>query len=130
MVNPMATILLVDDDHMIHQAYRKLLPMVGHSIIASAFDGLDAITTYTNLNPKPDLVMMDQRMPRMDGITATQKLKQLDPECLILFLSADMAIKQEALAAGAADFKTKPIRLKDLLSTLNTLLGLKGEKGN
>lgn len=124
----MAAILLVDDDHMIHQTYRKLLPMFGHSIIASAFDGLEAINTYTHLNPKPDIVLMDQRMPRMDGITATQKLKQLDPECLILFLSADLTAKPEALAAGATDFKTKPLRLSELLSTLNTLLGIKNER--
>lgn len=104
--------------------------MVGHSIIASAFDGLDAVNTYTHLNPKPDLVLMDQRMPRMDGISATKKLKQLDPECLILFLSADLMARPKALAAGATDFKTKPLRLSELLSTLNTILGIEDEKGN
>ncbi|MFX1561904.1 MAG: response regulator transcription factor [Promethearchaeota archaeon] len=121
----MATILLVDDDQGIHQTYSKLLPMVGHSVMASAFNGFNAINTYTRLNPKPDLVLMDQRMPRMDGITATQKLKHLDPECLIIFLSADNKVKREALAAGAAAFKTKPLRLKDLLSALRKILKLK-----
>lgn len=118
----MATVLLVDDDHMIHQTYSILFSMRGHILIAKAFNGVEALEIYPHLNPKPDVVLMDQRMPRMDGLTTTRELKRIDPNCCIIFISADETVREEALAAGAIEFISKPISFDDLLAKIALVL--------
>lgn len=124
----MATILLVDDDHMIHQTYSLLFSMRGHTLVGQAFNGVEALEIYPHLNPKPDIVLMDQRMPRMDGLTTTKELKRINPDCCIIFLSADETVKEEAMAAGAVDFISKPISFDALLAKIS--LVLKGRSKN
>lgn len=92
--------------------------MKGFSVVANAFDGAEAVKIYSRLNPRPDILLMDYRMPIMDGISATRELKKIDPACRIIFLSADETARDEALAAGATQFLTKPVRFEALLENI------------
>jgi len=117
-----ATIFLIDDDEALHEIYRDLFAIKGHTLVASAFNGAEAIEIYVKLDPKPDVILMDHRMPIMDGISATKELKRIDPSCKIIFLSADESAMDEALAAGAASFKLKPVSSSDLFEAISQVL--------
>jgi two-component system, NarL family, response regulator LiaR len=83
-------------------------------VIGEASDGLEALTLALRLHP--DIIVMDARMPHLDGITATKQLRALLPETQIILLSIDddATTRARALAAGATRFLSK-------LETLTTL---------
>jgi len=114
----MATVLIVDDDSFLHKVLGRILLIGGHQVVGRADDGAKAIEVFVQLNPKPDIILMDHRMPVMNGVTATRELLHMDPSTRILFISADETVKSEAMEAGAVGFLTKPIRSKDLFSAI------------
>ncbi len=61
-------------------------------------------------------------MPVMDGIMATKELKKKDPSCHIIFVSADESAKEAALAAGASEFKIKPVRINELEESITKII--------
>jgi len=73
------------------------------------------------LGKKPVIVLMDQRMPVKDGVTATQEILKHDPHARILFGSADLKVKGDAMKAGAKDFLLKPFRIDSLLTAIDEL---------
>ena len=114
----MATVLIVDDDNFLHKVLERILTIGGHQVVGHADDGAEAIEVFVQLNPKPDIILMDHRMPVMNGTTATRELLHMDPSAKILFISADETVKSEAMDAGALGFLTKPIRSKALFSAI------------
>ncbi len=117
----MAEIFLVDDEEFIIELYRDILESKGHKVIAVAGDGEEAVRKYKSLGKKPFIVIMDQRMPVKDGVTATQEILAYDPCARILFGSADLQVKNDALRAGAKDFLLKPFRIEALLKAIEEL---------
>jgi DNA-binding NarL/FixJ family response regulator len=104
-------IITVDDHPLFRSALSTLLNRdPGLEVIAEASDGLEALEHCRSL--KPDLVLMDVRMPKMDGIAATRAIKQELPRTFVLVMSAseDAEHLAEALKAGAAGYilKTAP----------------------
>jgi two-component system chemotaxis response regulator CheY len=67
------------------------------------------------MKEKPVIIIMDQRMPVRDGVSATQEILKMDPHATIFFGSADLHIEKEAIAAGAKGFLLKPFRIEELL---------------
>jgi two-component system chemotaxis response regulator CheY len=114
-------VLLVDDDKNLQEVYLTLFPLGGVEVVSQAFDGVQAVEKYEALKEKPDVVLMDQRMPRLDGIGATKRLKELDPDVRVIFLSADDASKQKALEVGASIFLSKPVQIEFLFNTIKEL---------
>jgi two-component system chemotaxis response regulator CheY len=90
-------------------------------VIAVASDGEEAVRKYKSMVSKPVIVIMDQRMPVKDGVTATHEILAMDPKAKILFGSADLQIKGEAMRAGAKDFLLKPFRIEALLKAIEEL---------
>jgi two-component system chemotaxis response regulator CheY len=115
----MASVLIVDDDQFIHKVLERILVIGGHDVLGHANNGAEAVEQFVQLNPKPDIILMDQRMPVMNGATATREILALDKNAKILFVSADETVKDEALEAGAVCFLTKPIRSAQLFSAIN-----------
>jgi two-component system chemotaxis response regulator CheY len=70
------------------------------------------------MKDKPVIIIMDQRMPVKDGVSATQEILNMDPKATIFFGSADLHIEKEALAAGAKGFLLKPFRIEELLEAI------------
>jgi len=114
----MASVLIVDDDIFLQKVLSRILLVGGHTVVGQAYDGAEAVEIFNELNPKPDIILMDYRMPVMDGASATRKILQIDPRCRILFISADDSVRTDALDAGALGFLTKPIRSKLLFATI------------
>lgn len=116
-------ILVVDDEVMARELLRLILGRAGYRI-AEAKDGQDALEKIKEL--RPDLVLMDVMMPRMDGLTACRSLRA-DPELgkvpvIILSAKSHPSAIQEGLQAGANRYIAKPIMGKELTETIGELL--------
>lgn len=106
--NPKIRILLVDDQHMFRAGMRLLLSsQPDFEIVGEAVDGEDALARVNSL--KPQVVLMDLRMPVLDGAAATRRLKATHPEVRVLVLTTfdeDAAIF-DGLRAGAIGYLLK-----------------------
>ncbi|MFQ5891671.1 MAG: response regulator [Candidatus Methanofastidiosia archaeon] len=118
----MARIFLVDDKPEIIALFKDLLELKGYHVIDSASDGEEAVLKYKKFKEKPDLVIMDHRMPSKDGLEATREILEFDPLAKIMFVSADESIKSKALESGSLAFKTKPIEMRPLLENVEKCL--------
>jgi DNA-binding NarL/FixJ family response regulator len=101
-------VLLVDDDALVRAGLRLMLSSADDlEIVGEAEDGVRAVAAVRE--HRPDVVLMDIRMPEMDGITATAALRRLDPASQVIVLTTYQADEQvlSALRAGAAGFLLK-----------------------
>ena len=97
----------------------------GHTVIGVASDGEEAVRKYRDMKEKPVIIIMDQRMPVKDGVSATQEILKINPTATIFFGSADLHIEKEARAAGAKGFLLKPFRIEELLSAIKETVASK-----
>jgi PAS domain S-box-containing protein len=115
-------LLVADDYEIVRRGLRSLLAeQPNFTICGEAIDGQDAIEKARDL--KPDVVVMDVSMPRLNGLEATREIRRTLPDCQVLILSqhesAEMA--RQALKAGARGYVVKSSVLKDLISALTKL---------
>lgn len=122
-----ATVFLVDDEKFIVDLYRDILEANGHTVIGVASDGEEAVRKYKDMKEKPVIIIMDQRMPVKDGVSATQEILKINPAATIFFGSADLHIEKEARAAGAKGFLLKPFRIEELLSAIKETVSSKAK---
>jgi len=120
-------VLVVDDDRVIQQLLEVNLELEGYEVVGTASDGREALDKIAKL--KPDLVILDIMMPKMDGMAVCRHLKA-DPETAkipVILLSAraqDMDIR-DGLDIGANAYLTKPFDPVELIDVVARLL--KGE---
>ena len=114
----MVKIFIVDDDQSLQRLYTLILTDAGFEIIATAFNGKSAIEKYNNLKEKPDIVLMDHRMPIKNGLDAMSEILQINNHVKVIFASADISIKQTALKLGACAFLDKPFNMRKLLTII------------
>jgi len=113
------SVLIVDDIAETRENLRKLLqfePAV--EVVGEAGSGREAISLAERL--KPDVVIMDINMPDMDGITATEQIRERVPfsQVVILSVQGEMGYMRRAMLAGARDFLTKPPNIDELLNAV------------
>ncbi len=118
----MAKILLADDLSFIKMVEKEALEKGGHIVIGEAEDGVDAVEKYKQL--KPDVVLMDITMPRMDGLGAIKAILKIDPNARIIVCSAlgQQKLIVDAIKNGAKDFVVKPFDNKRLLLSVQKVL--------
>ncbi|WP_431710681.1 response regulator [Glutamicibacter uratoxydans] len=109
-------VLLVDDQPLLRMGFRLILEGEDDmQIVGEAADGIDALTQARALTP--DVVLMDVRMPRMDGIEATEKIVKAHPETKIIILTT-FDLDEYAFAglqAGASAFLLKDVAPEELV---------------
>lgn len=117
-------ILIVDDDADLTEGLRWYLEAEGYKVIAAP-DGEAAVEVFRK--EKPDLVILDVMMPRMDGIKVCETISN-ESDALIMMLSArDNEIdKVRALKLGADDYVTKPFNVSELVARIQALLRRRG----
>ncbi len=118
----MAKVLIVDDDIFLHKVLERILTIGGHQVGGHAYNGEEALEQFVKMNPRPDIILMDHRMPVMNGATATREIVRIDPSAKIIFVSADDSAYDEAIDSGALDFLSKPIRAKNLFESFEKYL--------
>jgi two-component system, chemotaxis family, chemotaxis protein CheY len=114
-------LLVVDDAPQMLKAFRDILESQGCEVF-EAENGEEALAKYAEL--KPDIVLMDILMPKLDGISATKKILEDDPNARIIVISAvgKSGLEEECLMAGARQFIVKPFKIKELLNCINKLV--------
>lgn len=118
----MADILLVDDETFLHEIYADFLQLHGHKVVGIAYNGEEAIALFRSLPKKPEVVIMDQRMPIKSGVDATREILALDKKTRVIFSSADIHARKASVEAGAVAFVQKPFTLEELLRVLEGVL--------
>jgi CheY-like chemotaxis protein len=113
------TILIAEDEAVSRFLFEKALKKTKANLFFVK-NGLEAVEMIKE-NTEIDAVIMDIRLPLMDGLEATVKIKELIPEMPVIIQSAYamQSTKEEALESGCDDFITKPIKVETLLAILH-----------
>ncbi len=111
----MEKILVIEDDRPIQRALKRLFESEGYAV-ESSFDGHAGLEAFRSINPS--LVVLDLRLPKVDGKEVCRAIKQSAPALPIIVLSAaaDVADKVLLLELGADDYVTKPFSPRELLA--------------
>lgn len=120
----MKKVLIVDDTTFMRESLKLMLKRNGFDVVGEAENGLVALKKYLDL--KPDIVTMDITMPQADGLQALKMIKEVDPDCKIVMISAlgQEAYVREAVLSGAKGFIVKPFKEQFVVESLNKILGL------
>ncbi|GAB2970137.1 response regulator transcription factor [Streptomyces pseudoechinosporeus] len=111
-------VLVADDQTLIRTGFRLILTTRGIEVVGEAADGAEAVAAAREL--RPDVVLMDIRMPNMDGLEAAWLILQQAPECRVLMLTTfdlDRYV-YEALALGASGFLLKDVTPEHLAAAV------------
>jgi DNA-binding response OmpR family regulator len=116
-----ATILIVDDEYAVARGLQYALEQEGYQVTISG-SGEEALGVATDL--APDLVVLDVRMPGIDGFETLRRLRATGSKAPVLMLTArdEEMDKVIGLEMGADDYMTKPFGLRELLSRIKALL--------
>jgi DNA-binding NarL/FixJ family response regulator len=123
MENSPVRILLVEDFEPFRNLIRRLLePKPGLQIVAEVADGQEAVLQAAEL--KPALILLDIRLPSLNGLDAARQIRELSPDSKILFVSQEFSpeVVQEAMNLGASGYVLKPRLASDLLPAVETVL--------
>ncbi|MBG9979475.1 ANTAR domain-containing response regulator [Facklamia lactis] len=111
-------ILIVDDEKITRMDLKEILINSGYDVVGEAKDGFEAITSSSRL--KPDLVIMDIKMPGLDGLSAAKRILHNETAASIVLLTAysDMEFINVAKEIGALGYVVKPIDERSLIPTI------------
>mgnify|MGYP000361990412 CR=1 FL=1 len=115
-------ILVVDDDANICELLRLYLTKEGYQVTV-ANDGEEGLEKFNAV--KPDMVLLDVMMPRMDGFEMVRRIRQTDKQTPVLFLTARSTINDvvEGFELGANDYLKKPFGMQELIIRIKALVG-------
>jgi DNA-binding NarL/FixJ family response regulator len=125
---PPARLLIVDDHDLMRETTRRMLEGEPDlEVVGEAVNGRHALELCRQL--RPDLVLMDVRMPEMDGLTATRAIKEEIPAISVLLVTAYESedYRREAASAGAAGYILKDAPRQQMLEAVRKALGQRGE---
>ena len=119
----MPRVLVVDDDVMLLKMAEQLLK--AEYTVELARSGWEAIASVAN-GPRPDIILLDIDMPKMDGYATLRKLQELDPDIPVIFLTGltETEYELKGLTSGAVDYITKPFVKEILLARIRVHLNL------
>jgi two-component system chemotaxis response regulator CheY len=102
----------------------QILTSEGFEVVGTAADGSAGLEKYKELSPKVDLVTMDITMPKMDGVTALEKIMEFDKNARVIMISAlgKQDLVKKALLLGAKNYIVKPLDRKKVLERVVTVL--------
>jgi two-component system, chemotaxis family, chemotaxis protein CheY len=115
-------IIIADDTAYMRAIIRQTLTDAGLTVVAEAETGEDAFTMFCQ--HRPDLIILNLVMPRLEGLETLKKIKEINPEAKVLICSAmgQANIIFRAVQAGANDFLAKPFNAKQLLEAAGRTL--------
>lgn len=119
--DPGPRVVVADDQTLVRGGFRLILGAAGIPVVAEAADGREAVAAA--LKHRPDVVLMDIRMPEMDGLEATRQILQRWPPgerpwIIAMTAEAMSGDRERCLAAGMNDYVAKPIRVDELVAAI------------
>jgi two-component system chemotaxis response regulator CheY len=117
-------VLIADDLTFIKLVLKDLVEKAGFRVVAEASDGEEAVEFFQD--KRPDVVLMDVTMPKMDGLAALRKILEIDPGAKVIMCSAlgQQKLIAQALKMGAKDFIVKPFRPERVVASIKKILDI------
>ncbi len=118
-------VLVVDDSMFVTKQIGQILTSEGFDVVGTAGDGQEGLEKYKELYPNVDVVTMDITMPKMDGVTALEKILEFDKNAKVIMISAlgKQDLVKKSLLIGAKNYIVKPLDRKKVLERI--LMALK-----
>ena len=119
-------ILIVDDSKIAREMLKKTLKSLGYDDFEEAVDGEDGFNKYKQY--KPDLVLSDIEMPKMDGFEGLKLIKEYDNDAYVVIISsvANTQVLQQTISSGAKNIVRKPLNGKKLQDIVEKMKRDKG----
>ena len=118
------SVLIVEDDRSLRCLYERVIKTAGIHISGTAKNGMEAVEIYKTCQIKPEIILMDHRMPLKNGLDAMKEILQYDNAAKIILTSADPIIEEEARREGAIDFLHKPFSNSNLIKIIKMLTSI------
>lgn len=119
--NAKIRVLLAEDDYMVATVVRLMLENQGYEVVATVKDGQAAVASVSEL--RPDVVVMDLKMPVMNGLEATRHILEAHPTPVIILSAYDIPEqKARAFEAGAVEYLVKPATEHDFATAIRHAL--------
>ncbi len=114
-------VLIVDDSLFVSKQISQILTLEGFEVVGTASDGEQGVAKYKELYPNVDLVTMDITMPKMDGVTALEQIREFDSEARVVMISAlgKQDLVKKSLLLGAKNYIVKPLDRLKVIERLN-----------
>lgn len=117
-------VLVVDDSVFVTKQISQILNSEGFEVVGTAVNGEEGLEKYKELHPNVDIVTMDITMPKMDGVTALEKIMEFDQDAKVVMCSAlgKQDLVKKALLLGAKNYIVKPLDRKKVLERVISVL--------
>jgi DNA-binding response OmpR family regulator len=116
-------IAIVEDEVEMVNVLKKFFSIRGIPVCYVAYDGNEAVELFRTSLPRPDVILLDNRLPAKNGVSVAKEIMAIDPTVKIIFLSADAQVEKEALESGATLFIKKPSSLQTILNAIDSVSG-------
>jgi response regulator NasT len=117
-----ARVLVCEDEGLIALRLQKSLAKLGYEVVGEARDGEEAVAQAARL--QPDAILMDIRMPKLDGIAATEQIMAQRPTAIVMITAySERELVDAALRAGASGYLVKPVSDEQIQPALEVALG-------
>jgi CheY-like chemotaxis protein len=116
-------VLVVDDEAHIRKFVSVMIQSLGEPVVLQAANGNEALQVYER--EKPNLVLLDVNMPRVDGLQTLRNLKRVDPKCTVVMLTSlvNRQTVEECLHLGAVGYLRKDNPPDEMTAQLKKLIG-------
>jgi two-component system chemotaxis response regulator CheY len=121
----MGKIMIVEDDVYLSELYRMVLEHAGFEIIGSASNGVKALALLENGKVKPDLVIMDYRMPVKNGLETAREMRAKKVGSLIILATADHAVVEGLKSNDVDEVMEKPFTMEVLITAAKRMVKLR-----
>ena len=121
-------IFVVEDEKAFVDVYQKIFDIMDFEIAEWAYSGEEAVSKFKNMKERPALIIMDHRLPKMNGVETMIEILRIDPTSKVLFVSADERARKLAMDNGALDFIQKPFSLAQFISIVTKCAGAKPQE--
>ncbi len=119
-------ILIVDDESIIRMDLREMLTEMGHDVVGEADDGDKAVSLARSLDP--DLMFLDIKMPRMDGLEALRLMNREDARPVVVLTAfSERSVIEQAVELGARAYLVKPFESANLLPAIHLAMAHSSE---
>lgn len=114
-------IMIVEDDPLIRQLYEQILSQKGYQVVCVAADGAEALELYHELAEKPDVIILDFRIPKKNGVEVTNEILSYNSTVDILMISGDPLFDRKAIIGQSVSFFQKPVDIQAILQEISLI---------